>query len=77
MSFLEFLPCFVLLVIFKQGLLLNGLSDRGPDGLRKDKIQGEWLNYLAQRRKDFRELSSDSSGLFQVAEEWKLLDSAR
>ena len=77
MSFLEFVPCFVLLVIFKQGLLLNGLSDRGPDGLRKDKIQGEWLNYLAQRRKDFRELSSDSSGLFQVAEEWKLLDSAR
>ena len=77
MSFLEFLPCFVLLVILKQGLLLNGLSDRGPDGLRKDKIQGEWLNYLAQRRKDFRELSSDSSGLFQVAEEWKLLDSAR
>ena len=77
MSFLEFLPFFVLLVIFNQGLLLNGLSDRGPDGLRKDKIQGEWLNYLAQRRKDFRELSSDSSGLFQVAEEWKLLDSAR
>lgn len=77
MSFLGFLPCFVLLVIFKQGLLLNGLSDRGPNGLRKDKIQGEWLNYLAQRRRDFRELSSDSLGLFQVAEEWKLLDSAR
>ena len=46
------MPCFVLLVIFKQGLLLNGLSDGGPDRLRKDKIQGEWLNYLAQRRTD-------------------------
>ena len=56
--------------------MLNGLSDGGPDRLRKGKIRGEWLNYLAQRRRDFRELSSDSSGLFQVAEEWKLLSRA-